>query len=377
MGTYERSLHSLGFAWTLIARILLCLFYYLCVVDKLNRIIESYPPELKLLLVCCGSERWKEPDLLPQVDWDQFFAWIKRHRVTPAVYRYIKKNPAVLPEMVGSKIKKEQERITRKALLLTSELIRIGKLFDEHNIPWFTIKGPILAHQLYGDVAGRDYRDLDVFVNEKYLHKAIDLLNEHNYISIHKLDLKRLIKVNHNVELVNKKTNTKIEVHWRFFASKVLSANFKDVDKTINVVAIQNEKIITCDDAVNLLYIFIHSALHQWGEMQWVNDCRDISNNYGNELFKGQLENIRMTNVMETFITINNILFKKINDKLYSQTTLPEFCLNALLQEKSTFVNKLKKTKYLSLLSDDKDYKMELVSLRLKRLLNNPAKRKL
>ncbi len=30
--------------------------------DKLNKIVESFPVELKLLLVCCGSERWEAAD---------------------------------------------------------------------------------------------------------------------------------------------------------------------------------------------------------------------------------------------------------------------------------------------------------------------------
>jgi hypothetical protein len=50
-------------------------------VEKLNRIIEKYPPELKLLLFCCGSERWKAEDLLPGINWELFLQWVKRHRV--------------------------------------------------------------------------------------------------------------------------------------------------------------------------------------------------------------------------------------------------------------------------------------------------------
>lgn len=94
----------------------LYLFYYLCIVDKLNKIIEGYPVELKMLLVCCGSERWTVGELLPShalhpkgsyahetIDWERFYQWMRRHRVAPAVYRYIKKNPAGVPEVMVKK----------------------------------------------------------------------------------------------------------------------------------------------------------------------------------------------------------------------------------------------------------------------------------
>ena len=67
------------------------------------------------------------------------------------------------------------------ALYLTAELLRILRLLDAHAIRAVPLKGPALAQSLYGDLALREFCDLDVLVQETDLRKARGLLEAQGY----------------------------------------------------------------------------------------------------------------------------------------------------------------------------------------------------
>ena len=362
-------------------------FVYLCIVDKLNKIIEGYPVELKMLLVCCGSERWKVEDLLPSrtlhpkgsyahetIDWERFYQWMRRHRVAPAVYRYIKKNPAVLPEEVVTKVKKDQERITRRTLLLTSELIRIGKLLDENNIPWFTMKGPVLARHLYGDVAGRDYRDLDIFVKQEDLVQAFDILKKSGYTSLLKLSLRNLVKIYHHIELFNSVIKTKVELHWKLFANEYLFQFSKN--ETCSYFLNETNKIPTIDKLSQSTFIIIHNAQHQWNELQWLIDSREILNdNEVNNTISELLISKKLSVINNLVNDLTALLFNKVTNEIHAKSYMVADCLKAIVSQKATISSKIKKTRYLFNISGSKNYKINVFKLRLKFLFLNPKKR--
>ena len=71
----------------------------------------------------------------------------------------------------------------RSALLFTGELLRLLDLFDRHGIGAMPFKGPVLADLLYGDIAARDYCDLDILVDKRDIGKAIAALLDAGYTS--------------------------------------------------------------------------------------------------------------------------------------------------------------------------------------------------
>lgn len=279
--------------------------------DKLNKIIESYSPELKLLLVCCGSERWNASDLLPYVNWEVFLQWVKRHRVTPAVYRYNKENTSVIPEEIKKKIEENQNRISRRALLLTSELIKTGKLLDENNIPWFTMKGPVLAMQLYGDVAQRDYRDLDIFIEEENLEKAYQLFKSSGYKYESKYTIIQVKKVNHHIEFLNPEKKINIELHYRlYFNQKYSDLKFQKFFTDIDIVQISNHIIKQPKNQLNFSFVIEHSMNHGFSDLQWLLDSKTILQN--NPAFHGY-------SISNLCNDLNEFLFKNSSGKLYDK----------------------------------------------------------
>jgi len=344
--------------------------------NKLNKIVDNYPNELKLLLACCGSEKWSFNELLPTINFDLFMQLLKRHRLIPTLYKFISANPNILPNDINKKINLLQQRITKRSLSQLSELIKIRNHFDKLNIAWFTLKGPILAQQLYGNIAYRDYRDIDIFIEEEKLLFTLDVLLKHDYDTKNKLLAKDLVKVNHNIELINTKTKNKIELHWKLFANEYLFS-FEDVNKIKENYLFDNNAIPTVNIPSHYGYIFIHSALHQWNEIQWLLDCKEITNNHElkNNVYK-LLDFNKLSLIPSIFESINSLLFNKKDILIDSNKGMVEHCLKAINSNKTNFFSKLNKSVYLYNLSESKQYRNNLYKLRIKRIIKNPSTKK-
>ncbi|RXM21985.1 hypothetical protein EO238_26195, partial [Citrobacter sp. AAK_AS5] len=60
-------------------------------------------------------------------------------------------------------------------------LLRLQQLMESHGIRLVPIKGPVLARLAYGDVALRQFEDLDLIVRRPDLVCAVDLLERDGF----------------------------------------------------------------------------------------------------------------------------------------------------------------------------------------------------
>ena len=61
-------------------------------------------------------------------------------------------------------------------LFLAKELIKLLHLLESHEIPAIAYKGPMLAVSVYGNLAFRQFGDLDILVQERDYETARHLL---------------------------------------------------------------------------------------------------------------------------------------------------------------------------------------------------------
>lgn len=338
--------------------------------NKLLQIIDKYPPELKLLLVCCGSKRWKSEDLIIEVDWDLFLQMLAKHRVTPCIYKYIKINPEFFPKRIEERICESQKQIAFKSLKLHSQIIKLGRILDERGIGWFTMKGAALAEILTYDVAGRDYRDIDIFIEAKSFEKVHKIMLELGFEYLHKIITKSLIEVNHNAEyrFSSKEGYTKVEVHWRLFANRFLmeeniNAYFKEY------ITIEKKGMKIPNNNIHYLYIINHGAIHRFSELQWLMDVKKFA------LQNSEYETIRKNS---RIVSLSNNLLKFLFWESQKQIKgidkfLLKTCIKAIGRNNINMIDKINKTFYLFSLSSNIKYKVEVIKLRVKRIFSNPA----
>src|SRR5438445_800859 len=81
-----------------------------------------------------------------------------------------------MPAGVLDRLRRQAAENARRSLRLTRELVAVVRLGQSHGIPLVSLKGPILSLSVYGDIALRQFADLDVLVHRADVSRARELL---------------------------------------------------------------------------------------------------------------------------------------------------------------------------------------------------------
>lgn len=228
-----------------------------------------------------------------QPDTKALITLANQHGILPLIYKTIKKlqpvtemprrHSGIDPEsgsslhMVINELKAHYQSIVQRNMLMSAELIRIMKLFREHNIEALAFKGPTLSQTAYGDITLRQFGDLDILIKRSDISPMIDLLISDGYVPELKLDKKMKDTVLNALNVMGfykSASNILIEIHW-----ELLSKNYairwdegalwhqKSEHTTIN-----NNSIQVLPHEEQLLYLCIHGAKHLFERLEWICD---------------------------------------------------------------------------------------------------------
>lgn len=144
--------------------------------------------EIKLLLYCTrtkiNSEVIKEiRSILNQdLDWDYLLQIASYHQVLSLLYfNFNKTFSELVPPQVLAQLRHFFGINAKRNLFLAKELIFLLKLFEDNNIQAFPFKGAVLANYAYGNLALRQFSDLDILVKKKDFLKTKKLLISQQY----------------------------------------------------------------------------------------------------------------------------------------------------------------------------------------------------
>ncbi len=113
-----------------------------------------------------------------KIDWPGLRAMAHRHRVMPLLYRSLFKTcPEIVPEDALAELRLDFQANAARNIELTTELLKVLEALELGGIPAVAYKGPVLAQVAYGDIALRQFGDLDVLIREGDLWSARDMLN--------------------------------------------------------------------------------------------------------------------------------------------------------------------------------------------------------
>jgi hypothetical protein len=141
-----------------------------------------------VLLVARGTlskeEKIKFEDLLSaDLDWDYVLAQLKRHKLLPLFTNYLHScRIATSLENIINDIKNSSNGRIVRSRILDMELGLLAKSLEAKNITYAVLKGPVLAHTIYGSPDKRTYADLDILVKKSELDIVTDIIQGHGYI---------------------------------------------------------------------------------------------------------------------------------------------------------------------------------------------------
>jgi hypothetical protein len=242
----------------------------------------SWRPEARLLLACVAAGRGA-PDLssvaaLAQsdLDWGWFVRTARLHAVLPLVHRRL-----VQAGVERRELRAQATAVAFRTLRLTAELVGLAREFEAAGIPMLAWKGPALAMLAWGDVALREYGDLDLVVFPEDYERASAVLLAHG----HRSDtapsgapFRSLLRRDWHWTFTHAGAGTHIELHWRFSPGPSdLGLSLKDVWERRQMVRVTSGSLASPGSEDLLLLLTDHGARHAWERLGWIVDVARLA----------------------------------------------------------------------------------------------------
>src|SRR5437870_3000271 len=170
-------------------------------------------------------------------------------------------------------------RSARRRLRATGELLSLLELFEADGIPAAPFKGPVLAAVLYGDVALREFVDLDILVRRRDVGRATDVLLSRGYrpeVPVEAGHEAALLASGYHYPL-RRDDGLAVELHWNLAPREFpYPLDAEEVWTRLRPVPLGGRTVHTLGAEDLLLFLCAHGAKHCWWRRQWVADVAEL-----------------------------------------------------------------------------------------------------
>jgi hypothetical protein len=235
---------------------------------------SAHHRETDALLRCVRASLGSSPveDVPPppasDLDWTYIEQTALQHGVMPLLYRGLRGLPAgAVPNHVVHRLEYLFGVNAARNAVLFQELLELLKLFEASGIRAVPLKGPVLAALLYGDVALRQFGDLDILVPEEQVGHAKELLSRRGC----RFRLSAEDSVLAEYETPN--ASVRVDLHWTL-APKTFRIPL-DLDELWTRVARQpvgGATVLQPAPGDQLRILSAHGTKHCWSKLVWISD---------------------------------------------------------------------------------------------------------
>lgn len=238
------------------------------------------PAELQLMAKLMQQTEI-DADLLHKVQWEQFLELVWHHRTYPVIYKSLKASSLKhkhIPEHIVERVRREYQRNMFQMLHMTREMENICKQLSQLHIRTLILKGPVLAHELFGDVSHRTSSDLDILIPIEDLNKAEALMvqlgfEKDEYIQSVLSDWKWR---HHHVTFIHSEKRLKLEIHWRLGPGPAKEPHFRELWHRKRRSQLTTSPIYMLGLEDLFMFLVSHGARHGWSRLRWLMDIHQL-----------------------------------------------------------------------------------------------------
>ena len=254
--------------------------------DKPGGKTSSSDCEFRLLLACCSTGPLHDAAhdltwlLESSPDWKRVLPRAEHHGVVPLVHQRLQGISGV-PQAIRDELRQRYENNARRNLVFVGELIRVLEGLEAHGIETIPYKGPVLAEIAYGDLALREFSDLDVLVRRQDLARAKEALKVLQYLpnlELSPAEEQAYLRSGYELTLDGPLGKNLLEIQWaivpRFFA---VEFSVEDFFTRAKVAYLGARKVKTLSPEDLLLALCVHAAKHAWTRLCWLRDIAGVS----------------------------------------------------------------------------------------------------
>ena len=244
-------------------------------------------PEKRMLL-CCARSRMRPSDIqlirelaaLP-LDWDYLFSQAGENSVVPLLYRHLSREVAdVVAPAPMARLKGLACSSAMHSLLLTAEMVRISRIFQGEGVQVIPYKGPVLAAQIYGDIAMRDYEDLDIILRQEDMPKAHSLLMALGFQPRFPWDFSTTAaasRVPGEYSYSDLQRSLLIELHTeRTLRHLPVPLPIGEMGQRLHAVELSGHLIQAFSPEDTLVLLCVHGTKDFWARISWITDVAEF-----------------------------------------------------------------------------------------------------
>ena len=240
----------------------------------------------KRLLVCCARTR-TGPRIAQEIreitaaalDWDFLLTSAAENSILPLVARQLSAAaPDIVPSSELERLKNGARANAVRCLVLTAELIKIVDLLQSEGIQAIPYKGPALAVQAYGEIALREFDDLDIILRQRDMAKANDVMQGIGYrprFGWYFASSTSVVPGEYNYR--DQKRRLIVEFHTeqtlRHFPVRL---NLDDLSRRLVPVNLSGHEIPTFGPEDMLSLLSIHGSKDFWERISWIADISEF-----------------------------------------------------------------------------------------------------
>ncbi|HWZ82376.1 MAG TPA: nucleotidyltransferase family protein [Terriglobales bacterium] len=241
--------------------------------------------EFDLLCACAGVELgptraariadWSQSS----VDWEEFLRLAELHGVLPLVARNLQRHAQGLPSPVDEKLRSAFDANVRRSLWFAGELARIQIQFEKDHVFAIPYKGPTLAELSYGDVALRNFSDLDFLIAPAQFEAARKSLAELGYRPSSELSSsveRYWLRNGYERPFDSAAGKYLVELQWgllpHFYA---VDLRIDDLLARSHPALLGGREVPSLSPEDLLLVLSLHGAKHLWMRLIWVCDIAE------------------------------------------------------------------------------------------------------
>lgn len=248
------------------------------------------------------------------MDWERVVHLADRHGLTPLVYRRLSAEVAARQSSELEALRQSDKANAHRALWLTVELLNIHRHLEARGLEVLPYKGPVLAETLYGNVASRQFSDLDLLVRSSDLSRIKAALAELGYepgVRLAQAAERDYLKSGYECTFDGARGRNLLEIKWQILP-RFYAIGF-DVDvffERAAVVTIAGQKLRTLCDQDLMLVLCVHAAKHTWKQISWLNDVVQLARSRALDWAALQVEAEKLG--IRRMVTVTFLLARKL-----------------------------------------------------------------
>lgn len=244
-------------------------------------------PEIDLLLICARThldavhaDRLHRR-LQDHLDWNEVIRLAQQHAVLLLLYHHLKSmGSQAVPRAAWVRLQRRFRRNRRRNLSMTAELVKQLRLLETRGIPVIPYKGPTLAAAVYGDVALRQFGDLDILVKQSDVLNVKNLLLSQGYqpeFALTPTQETAYLRSSCEYNFKNETKRIHLEVHWRIARPYFMfPLDTNQLWDRLEPVQLGGHRIQSLGMEDLLLILCVHGGKHQWERLGWICDIAQL-----------------------------------------------------------------------------------------------------